>query len=69
MIFFHQAVLRDCLMIFAIKCVICTISLLQLSTRSIIMSVAEEPGGPLMTRMNVAAQFYFGYYYFFTEKE
>ena len=33
------------------------------------MSAATVQGDKTMTTMNVAAQFYFGYYYFFTRKK
>ena len=33
------------------------------------MSIAEETWRSTMTRLNVVAQFYFGYYYFFTDKK
>ena len=33
------------------------------------MSAATEQGVFLMTKMSTAAQFYFGYYYFFNHKK
>ena len=44
------------------------IPLLQKSTTRGIMSAATEQGVFFMTMMSIAAQFYYGYYYFSLQK-